>query len=409
MKKILKNLVVILVFVIAFKSNSNAITNEVFDKIRIIEDERKVWTIEFSNIINEDDMSKIEDCFELNDDISKRKYDIDVRLKDDKKTIEVIPKFDYEEDVNYSLEIDEFEDAYGNELEKGGTLKFRMNKEDSNIEFEDKEIESIIKDELDLKEDEEVTEKMLFEIERLIIKDNANIKTLVDLEKLKGLRELDFRNIDFSNLMDFPKFKNFEEIVMENCDLRNEDLYIDIDSLEYLELSGCKVFNMNILSKIANLKKLELYSCEFDDFYGLKNTDIKKIVYKNISLKNEDSIEELDKIDKVVNLDLDESKPFKVLDLSNMNIENISDIPNLDNVYDLNISHNSIKDITLLSKYKSIERLDISYNDIEDISPLFDLDKLEIIQFDEAQLDKFEEEIEKLEEKIDDLWIMIED
>lgn len=209
--------------------------------------------------------------------------------------------------------------------------------------------------------------------------------------------------------MDFPKFKNFEEIVMENCDLRNEDLYIDIDSLEYLELSGCKVFNMNILSKIANLKKLELYSCEFDDFYGLKNTDIKKIVYKNISLKNEDSIEELDKIDKVVNLDLDESKPFKVLDLSNMNIENISDIPNLDNVYDLNISHNSIKDITLLSKYKSIERLDISYNDIEDISPLFDLDKLEIIKFDEAQLDKFEEEIEKLEEKIDDLWIMIED
>lgn len=32
MKKILKNLVVILVFVIALKSNSNAITNEVFDK-----------------------------------------------------------------------------------------------------------------------------------------------------------------------------------------------------------------------------------------------------------------------------------------------------------------------------------------------------------------------------------------
>lgn len=101
MKKILKNLAVILVFIIAFKSNSNAITNEVFGKIRIIEDERKVWTIEFSNRINEDDMSKIEDCFELNDDISKRKYDIDVRLKDDKKTIEVIPKFDYEEDVNY--------------------------------------------------------------------------------------------------------------------------------------------------------------------------------------------------------------------------------------------------------------------------------------------------------------------
>ncbi|WXR62467.1 hypothetical protein WG909_04295 [Peptostreptococcaceae bacterium AGR-M142] len=409
MKKILKNLVILLVFVIAFKSNSNAITNEVFDKLRIIEDERKVWTIEFSNIINEDDMSKIEDCFEISDDISKRKYDIDVRLKDDKKTIEVIPNFDYEEDTNYSLKIDEFDDAYGNELKKGGTLKFRMNKEDSNIEFEDKEIERIIKDELDLKEDEEVTQKMLFEIERLIIKDNTNIKTLVDLEKLKGLRELDFRNINFSNLTYFPKFQDFEEIVMENCDLRNEDLYININNIDKMEFNRCKVFNMNILSKIEDLRKLELYSCEFDDFYGLENSDIKKIVYKDILLKNEDSIEALDKIDRVVNLDLDESKPFKILDLSNMNIEDISDIPNLDNVYDLDISHNSIKDITELSKYKSIERLDISYNDIEDITPLFDLDKLEIIQFDEAQLDKFEKEIEKLEEKIDDLWIMIED
>lgn len=387
MKKILKNLVILLVFVIAFKSNSNAYTNEVFDKLRIIEDERKVWTIEFSNIINEDDMSKIEDCFEISDDISKRKYDIDVRLKDDKKTIEVIPNFDYEEDTNYSLKIDEFDDAYGNELKKGGTLKFRMNKEDSNIEFEDKEIERIIKDELDLKEDEEVTQKMLFEIERLIIKDNTNIKTLVDLEKLKGLRELDFRNINFSNLTYFPKFQDFEEIVMENCDLRNEDLYININNIDKMEFNRCKVFNMNILSKIEDLRKLELYSCEFDDFYGLENSDIKKIVYKDILLKNEDSIEALDKIDRVVNLDLDESKPFKILDLSNMNIEDISDIPNLDNVYDL----------------------DISYNDIEDITPLFDLDKLEIIQFDEAQLDKFEKEIEKLEEKIDDLWIMIED
>lgn len=409
MKKILKNLVILLVFVIAFKSNSNAYTNEVFDKLRIIEDERKVWTIEFSNIINEDDMSKIEDRFEVSDDISKRKYDIDVRLKDDNKTIEVIPNFDYEEDTNYSLKIDEFDDAYGNELKKGVTLKFRMNKEDSNIEFEDKEIERIIKDELDLKEDEEVTQKMLFEIERLIIKDNTNIKTLVDLEKLKGLRELDFRNINFSNLTYFPKFQDFEEIVMENCDLRNEDLYININNIDKMEFNRCKVFNMNILSKIEDLRKLELYSCEFDDFYGLENSDIKKIVYKDILLKNEDSIEALDKIDRVVNLDLDESKPFKILDLSNMNIEDISDIPNLDNVYDLDISHNSIKDITELSKYKSIERLDISYNDIEDITPLFDLDKLEIIQFDEAQLDKFEKEIEKLEEKIDDLWIMIED
>jgi hypothetical protein len=111
-------------------------------------------------------------------------------------------------------------------------------------------------------------------------------------------------------------------------------------------------------------------------------TALKRRVYGNLNVDFPmyllEDLEEIDMADyEIEYLDgIGACRYARVVDLSNNNLTDISELSELHQVERLYLTNNHIGLIDSLSNLTVLQVLDVSYNDVDDLSPLFDLSHL---------------------------------
>ena len=109
---------------------------------------------------------------------------------------------------------------------------------------------------------------------------------------------------------------------------------------------------------------------------------LKRRVYGNLNVDFPmyllEDLEEIDMADyELESLDgIDACRYVRVVDLSNNNLTDVTDLEDLHQIERLYLANNQIGLIDPLSNLIVLQVLDISYNDVDDLSPLFDLSHL---------------------------------
>jgi hypothetical protein len=114
-------------------------------------------------------------------------------------------------------------------------------------------------------------------------------------------------------------------------------------------------------------------------------TALKRRVYGNLNVDFPmyllEDLEEIEMADyEIEYLDgIDACRYVRVVDLSNNNLTDVTDLKDLHQLERLYLSNNHISLIDSLSNLTVLQVLDISYNDVDDLSPLFELSHLSYI------------------------------
>lgn len=363
MKKKIVGLVIVCVFYGLLIMSTYA--NELFDfyEIREIEDEKKIWTIRFNHEISVEDEACIEDKIIVQENPGFASLDVVINLKEDRRTVEVIPKDNYIIGVNYTLYIDKIKDIYGNELEGRAALPFYLN--DSNdMKFKDENFEHVIRKNLNLGE-KSITISDLDKIDSLEITETDDIKTFSDLKTLKNLRYLTLTGLDLKSLNEEIILGDIEKLFLIDCDLTSDDLYFNSDEMLVVRVENSLINNMKCFS---NIKKV--HAMEF------KEDNIKSFDY-------------IDKIDVSVEISID-----------NIIIEDVKSLNLLKSLVNINFDSSNYNDLDFLLCIENISRAELSYDDISkmNIDVLNHSKGSKILKFKNFNVDM--EELSKVEEII---------
>lgn len=111
-------------------------------------------------------------------------------------------------------------------------------------------------------------------------------------------------------------------------------------------------------------------------------TALKRRVYGNLNVEFPmyllEDLEEIDMADyDIESLDgIEACRYVRVVDLSNNNLTDLTDLQELHQIERLYLANNHIGMIDALSNLTVLQVLDLSYNDVDDLSPLFELSHL---------------------------------
>lgn len=232
---------------------------------------------------------------------------------------------------------------------------------------------------------------------------NAGIKSLSGLENFKNLRNIDAWNNEISNI----------EPLMELQNLKYANLYgnkiTDITCLKNRKFKSVSVIglNGNYIDFSNKSNQTTIYLQEFekdmkeyqDEYYGngeallcsfassqrygnpsQQNTEItmdakikSKLIQAGADLNKDGKLtaEELNSATHYTYEDDEYREPIvKSLDLSNLELTNISGLEYLTGLEEINLSHNKISNIEPLAHLMNLMKIDLSYNEITDISLL---------------------------------------
>lgn len=188
---------------------------------------------------------------------------------------------------------------------------------------------------------------------------NNSIKDISPIASLKNLSCLDLSNND---LTDIDSFKNFNMSFIYSINLSDNKIK-DVSSLinskiDYPNLSLDLSRNPGVsgYEKLVNVNSLLLNDCEIEDVSNLKDLDNLMV----LELSNNPNVSGLE--------DLPQS--IYDLKLSNCNIEDLSSLVNKEGLSYLDISNNNITSLKGLKKLSNIFSIDVSGNKITDWSEL---------------------------------------
>ncbi|MEJ9411417.1 leucine-rich repeat domain-containing protein, partial [Schinkia azotoformans] len=155
--------------------------------------------------------------------------------------------------------------------------------------------------------------------------------------------------------------------------------------------------NIDDLSPLTNLTNLELLNASYNQIEDVTLINLLKqlieldlsnnlIKFNSFSLFNANMGEENFSTMSISN-PFSKLKKLKVLDLSNNQITDISNLSELTNIEELKLSENKIQDISALNQLTNLTALGIPYNEISNINSLSELTKLKYLDLSYNQID----------------------
>lgn len=212
------------------------------------------------------------------------------------------------------------------------------------------------------------------EIEYLSVslEEKEQIETLLDLEKLPHLKELQLNGNDQTQI---------------NFDLTKGM----IPELEELSIRGVELENLAFLEDFPQLKNLYVIDCGLGDISGIEcQKELRDISFFQNTISDISPLESCKKVE-VLSLAFNEIKDISALasmtELSEAGIygnkiSDISPLQHLTKLRRINLNANRITDLSPLRDLTELTGLGASYNQISDISPLEGQTKLDNLALD---------------------------
>ena len=197
--------------------------------------------------------------------------------------------------------------------------------------------------------------------EELVSLYNTTI-TSEDIEKLTSLKDM--------------YYLSFDNCVFENTD----QLDALSSSLRKLIIEKCpSIKDYKWISEYSNISELSIIDSE------MTNEQLKEINFNNltslekINLSNKNELSDLSSLNVVI-------PHLKIVDISNININDILSFENADELMTFHADGNQISDLSPLSSSTQLDTLTISHNAITSLKPLSKLEKLDVLDVSDNAL-----------------------
>lgn len=240
------------------------------------------------------------------------------------------------------------------------------------------------------------------------------------MEKLKNLKSLIIRDIDFYKFNSIPEnwlplLEQIEELYIESHSFKLFP-FERLKNIKKLTLGYCKISNIREIESLTRLEELNAYEINFkiDKLINLKKikieipkiSDLENLKYitnlKSLSISGSrvdrsfnkviSNLNQINELDVSFCYNFDFNCLYKLKNLKHLNIGHIwepsikSIIPIASNLESLNLEGNIFKDLHLLKKFNNLKSLDVSQCNVDgylDFDFLKSLTKLEFFRFDD--------------------------
>lgn len=252
---------------------------------------------------------------------------------------------------------------------------FILNTEQA-IEFNDKNLESAIKNALKLGGEENITSINILKLTHF----RALEKNISDLSGLEYAENLQLLTLTGNKITSLDPLKNLNQLYSVgfayNPDLKMEEI-LKLEHLTELDLSGnqysAKEFTQ--LKKYSDMVILWLNSCQLDSISFVSG--MKKLVQLQIQNNNLTNIDELD------------SSSLIGIWAMNNRIQSLNNVRNLTGLKRLWIDNNKLTSLDWLNKLDNISHVYASYNQIEK-AVISDHKQIYFLQLDNSQITDIE-------------------
>lgn len=258
------------------------------------------------------------------------------------------------------------------------------------VTFEDSAIEQVVREMLDLSDDETIYTNHLWSITSFKVPENAN--TLADLAMMPYLESLIAHDVDCDSLAFLSSMSSLTELDLTGCRFPAADLSIigTLSKLQTLTLENCGLSTVSGLDTLTNLTELNLANNTIRKLAALGAlTNLTELNLQHnaaVSLDALKNLTNLEKLDVSYN-SLEKLAPLAScsklawLDASNNKLTELDGVEKISSLTYLSVSSNDLKDVSILGKCEDLTELYIASNSITSISDLSSLTKLDIFDF----------------------------
>lgn len=261
------------------------------------------------------------------------------------------------------------------------------------VTFADSDLANVIRNALDLAENEEITDLELRTLTSLTLTRNVldpDVTTLSGLEYAKNLESLSISNHSISSLGPLAEIAGLKSLSVSNTILQDLDALNSLKRLESLTLQNCRLSQFPSLACEETLTVLDISDNRLADVSPIIR--LTHLTYVDLRFNPIVNISPLSVLEQLTFLDISETRPSSLeplhnstsiqeLYLSGTGISDLSPITNLSNIRTLDISDNAITSLSPLSRFVALIEIYGSTNLVEDLSPILPLPNLQRIDF----------------------------
>lgn len=186
-----------------------------------------------------------------------------------------------------------------------------------------------------------------------------------------GIERLNLSSTGISNLEGIQHLENLKELLLWDNNIHDVTPLSYLLNLLWLDIGGNEIEDISPLTNLTNLQLLNADNNRIQDISPIN------LMVQLLSLDLSENLIKFLGFNQGVSIQSSQpSNPFnkliklETLNLSNNQIDDVSNLSGLVNLRHLNLNENKVNDISDLNQLRSLQELSIAYNQLEDISVL---------------------------------------